>query len=76
LNQLVAIFKGPLTVLATAIIPGGLVGLILALPFIDRSPERDPSRRKMTILIGVLIASILIALAIMGYIEHHMTPNE
>ncbi|UCE81827.1 MAG: cytochrome b N-terminal domain-containing protein [Deltaproteobacteria bacterium] len=76
LNQLVAIFKGPLTVIATAIIPGGLVALIMALPFIDRSPERHPARRKKTILIGAVIGSILLALALMGYIEHHLTPLE
>ena len=75
LNQLVAIFKGPLTVIATAIIPGGLVGLILALPFIDRSSEKHPSRRKMTILVGAVIVSILIVLAIMGYIEH-LSPSD
>jgi ubiquinol-cytochrome c reductase cytochrome b subunit len=76
LNQLVAIFKGPLTVFATAIIPGGLVGLLLALPFIDRSAEVHPARRKKTIFVGVAIASALIFLAIMGYIEHHLVPSE
>ncbi|MGD8777042.1 MAG: hypothetical protein PVF44_17155, partial [Syntrophobacterales bacterium] len=63
-------------VLATAIIPGGLVALIMALPFIDRSPERHPARRKKIILIGAVIGSILLALALMGYIEHHLTPLE
>ncbi len=75
LNQLVAIFKGPLTLIATAIIPGGLAGLILALPFIDRSAERHPARRKITILVGVVIILILLVLAILGYIEHHVSPN-
>ena len=46
LNQLVGIFTGPLAVVGTVIIPGGLVGLIMALPFIDRSPELHPARRK------------------------------
>lgn len=70
LNQLVAIFKGPLTIIATAIIPGFLAGLLLALPFIERSPERHPARRKKTILIGSLIGITLLVLSIMGYIEH------
>jgi ubiquinol-cytochrome c reductase cytochrome b subunit len=70
LNQLVAIFKGPLTIVATAIIPGCLAGLLLALPFIERSPERHPARRKRTILIGSLIGITLLVLSIMGYIEH------
>jgi len=70
LNQLVAIFKGPLTIIATAIIPGCLAGLLLALPFIERSPERHPARRKKTILIGSLSGITLLVLSIMGYIEH------
>ena len=70
LNQLVAIFKGPLTIIATAIIPGCLAGLLLALPFIERSSERHPGRRKKTILIGSLIGITLLVLSIMGYIEH------
>jgi ubiquinol-cytochrome c reductase cytochrome b subunit len=70
LNQLVAIFKGPLTIIATAIIPGCLAGLLLALPFIERSPERHPARRKKTILIFSLIGVTLLVLSIMGYIEH------
>ena len=74
LNQLVAILKGPLTVIATAIIPGGLVGLIMALPFIDRSPELHPARRKKTMLIAAVIALLLLGLSVMGYIEHHLTP--
>jgi len=76
LNQLVAIFRGPLTVIATAIVPAALVGLIMALPFIDRSKEQHPSRRKKILLLGSAIAVILLALAVMGYIEHHLTPLE
>jgi ubiquinol-cytochrome c reductase cytochrome b subunit len=76
LNQLVAIFKGPLTVIATAIIPGGLVGLIMALPFIDRSPELHPTRRKKAMLIAAVIALVLLGLSVMGYVEHHLTPLE
>jgi len=76
LNQLVAIFKGRLTVIATAIIPGGLAGLMLVLPFIDRSPERHPARRKKTMLIAVIIALLLLGLSVIGYVEHHLAPLE
>jgi ubiquinol-cytochrome c reductase cytochrome b subunit len=71
LNQLVAIITGPLTVIATVIIPGGLAGLLIALPFIDSSPERHPARRKMVMLIAVIIAIAVLVLSIMGYLEHH-----
>jgi ubiquinol-cytochrome c reductase cytochrome b subunit len=70
LNQLVTVFKGPLTVLGTVIIPGGLVALLMGLPFLDRSPERHPARRKTVILVAVVVAAILLGLSIMGYIEH------
>jgi ubiquinol-cytochrome c reductase cytochrome b subunit len=71
LNQLVAIFTGPLTVIATLIIPGGLAGLLIALPFIDSSPERHPASRKMVMLIATIIAIAVLVLSIMGYLEHH-----
>jgi ubiquinol-cytochrome c reductase cytochrome b subunit len=70
LNQLVTVFKGPLTVIGSVIIPGGLVALLMALPFLDTSPERHPARRKTVILIAVIVAVILLGLSITGYIEH------
>jgi ubiquinol-cytochrome c reductase cytochrome b subunit len=76
LNQLVGIFTGPLTVVGTVIIPGGLIGLMMALPFIDRSPERHPVRRKKVILIAAVLVATLIALSVMGYIEHYLIPLE
>jgi hypothetical protein len=42
LNQLVTMFTGPFSVIGTVLVPGGLAGLLVALPFIDRSPERIP----------------------------------
>jgi ubiquinol-cytochrome c reductase cytochrome b subunit len=76
LNQLVAIFKGPFTAIATAVIPGALLGLLVLLPFVDRSPERRPRHRKMVILAATVIGAILLVLAVMGYIEHYGTPPE
>ena len=70
LNQLVTVFKGPLTVIGSVIIPGGLVALLLVLPFLDSSPERHPASRKIVILVALVVAVILLGLSIMGYIEH------
>jgi ubiquinol-cytochrome c reductase cytochrome b subunit len=70
LNQLVTLFKGPLTVIGSVIIPGGLVVLILALPFLDTSPDRHPAKRKKVLLVAAVIAVILLGLSIMGYVEH------
>lgn len=72
LNQLVTIFKGPWLVFGTALIPGGLVGLLFALPFLDRSSERHPARRKTTMLAAAIFVVVLLGLSIMGYIEHYM----
>lgn len=70
LNQLVTVFKGSLTVIGSVIIPGGLAALLIALPFLDTSPDRHPARRKKVILIAATIAIILLALSILGYVEH------
>jgi len=70
LNQLVTIFSGPLTVIGSVIIPGGLTGLMIALPFLDRSPERQPSKRWKIMIIAAVIALALLVLSVMGYLEH------
>jgi ubiquinol-cytochrome c reductase cytochrome b subunit len=70
LNQLVTIFKGSLSIIGSVIIPGGLIVLLIALPFIDTSPERHFSNRKKVMLVATIITITLIALSIMGYLEH------
>jgi ubiquinol-cytochrome c reductase cytochrome b subunit len=70
LNQLVTVFSGPLTVIGSVIIPGGLTGLMIALPFLDRSPERQPSKRWKIMIIAAVIALALLVLSVMGYLEH------
>jgi ubiquinol-cytochrome c reductase cytochrome b subunit len=75
LNQLVAIFKGPFMVLGSAIIPGGLVFLLGALPFLDRSPERRPSKRMGVMVATAVVLAVLTALSVMGYVEHFMRPE-
>jgi len=70
LNQLVTVFKGALTVIGSVIIPGGLMVLLLVLPFLDTSPDRHPARRKMVLLVAVVVVIILLGLSIMGYVEH------
>jgi ubiquinol-cytochrome c reductase cytochrome b subunit len=75
LNQLVTIFKGSLSLIGSVIIPGGLVGLLIALPFIDSSPERHFFKRKMVLLGAAIITIALLALSILGYMEHFRTPH-
>jgi ubiquinol-cytochrome c reductase cytochrome b subunit len=72
LNRLVTTFKGPWMVFGTVLIPGGLVGLLFALPFLDRSAERHPTHRKATMLVAAILVVGLLGLSIMGYIEHYI----
>ena len=72
LNQLVSIFKGSLSVIGSVIIPGTLAGLLIAVPFIDSSPDRQPLRRKKVIIAALIIAIAVLVLSILGYIEHFL----
>jgi ubiquinol-cytochrome c reductase cytochrome b subunit len=62
-------FQGPLEPLGAAGVPGFLVALLLLLPFIDRSPERNPFRRPLVILSGVVLAGLLTVFSIAGYLS-------
>jgi len=75
LNQLVTIFKGPLAVVGSVVIPSALVMLLVGLPFIDASPERHPARRKTVMLVAALIVLVLLGLSAMGYMEHFRLPR-
>ena len=75
LNQLVTIFKGTWSVVGSVIIPGGLAGLLMALPFIDSSPQRHPARRKPVMLIAAILAIAVLVLSILGYVEHFQGPH-
>jgi ubiquinol-cytochrome c reductase cytochrome b subunit len=74
LNKLLGIFKGPWTPVATVVIPGALFGLLLALPLLDRSPERRPLRRWKSMLGAIIILISIIILSCLSYIEHY-PPN-
>jgi ubiquinol-cytochrome c reductase cytochrome b subunit len=76
LNQLVSIFRGPLMVIGTVVVPGGLALLLLALPFIDRSPERDPFLRKKSMAVAIAIVLFLAILSIMAYVQHFVKPHQ
>lgn len=53
--------------LAGIFIPAVGIILLMILPFLDRSPERRPSRRLVALFITALILSILIGLSIWGW---------
>jgi len=72
LNQLVAIFKGPFSIIGTVVIPGGLLCFMIVLPFVDKSSDRDPARRIAVMVVAALILVFMTGLSLMGFIEHFL----
>jgi quinol-cytochrome oxidoreductase complex cytochrome b subunit len=46
-----------------------LLVLLAAWPWIDRNPERKPSRRKMALALGVLVILVIVGLSVIGIVE-------
>jgi ubiquinol-cytochrome c reductase cytochrome b subunit len=66
LFQLLKYFPGPLEPIATIVLPGLVVGGLLALPFLDRGPDRHPRRRAIILAsFGTVLAGI-VALTYLG----------
>ncbi len=69
LFQLLKYFEGPLSIIATVIVPGAVATFLFALPFIDRAPTRAPAKRGPVLAgVGVIMAGVvaLTALAIVA----------
>jgi ubiquinol-cytochrome c reductase cytochrome b subunit len=62
LFELLKYFPGPYEAVATMVIPGLVVGFLLALPFLDRGPERRPfSRARM----GLSLTMVALAFGVL-----------
>ena len=48
---------------------GAFVFFLLALPLIDRNPERHPARRKFATWAGILIIAVTILLGVLGHLS-------
>lgn len=55
--------------LVTAILPGALFALLLALPFLDRNPHRESVKRKFAISAGALMLLSVFALYGLAYVK-------
>jgi len=66
LYQLLKYFPGKLEMFATAIIPAGTIVLLLILPFIDRNPEKRPTKRPVAMALMILAVAAIIGLTILG----------
>jgi ubiquinol-cytochrome c reductase cytochrome b subunit len=64
LFQLLKYFEGPLEVVGTMVLPGIAGALLVGLPFIDRSPTRDPGKRWPFLLGGALGGAIVVMLGL------------
>jgi len=64
--QMLKIFEGKLELLGTVILPNLGVAILLLIPFIDRSPERNPAKRKIMMTAGALFVATVIGLTIAG----------
>lgn len=51
-----------------AVMPAVLLAGLVALPFLDRSPERDPRRRRAWLALGALVLVAWAALTVYGYV--------
>jgi hypothetical protein len=60
-------------VIGTVVIPG-ISALLLALPFVDRSPERHPFHRKKSVFAAIVIVILLAVLSLMAYVQHFANP--
>jgi ubiquinol-cytochrome c reductase cytochrome b subunit len=68
LFELLKYFPGPWEPVATMVIPGLVVGFLLALPFLDRGPDRHPfrGRRLLFTLAMVVLASGILVMTALG----------
>ncbi len=69
LYQALKYFKGPLEPLGVVGVPTVLVLILVALPFLDRNPQRNPLRRPYAMAGAGLLAAVLIFLTIAGYVS-------
>jgi len=67
LFELLRYFPGRLEPLATVVIPGLVIALLLLLPFLDRRPGREPARRPLVIGSFIVVFTGITLLTILGF---------
>ncbi len=68
LYQILKIFPGPLEPLGTAGVPLLIVLLFASLPFVDKSPEKNPFKRGFVVLSGFAFVGVILFLTWLGFI--------
>jgi ubiquinol-cytochrome c reductase cytochrome b subunit len=69
LFQLLKYFEGPLQIVATVIIPGAVAAYLVALPFVDRAPDRRVARRAPVLAGVAAILAGAVALTALAIVE-------
>jgi mono/diheme cytochrome c family protein len=69
LYQSLKYFPGRLEAVGTVGIPTVLVLIFVLLPFVDRNPERDPLKRPIAMLCALILAGIIVAISVIGYLS-------
>ena len=80
LFELLKYFPGPYEPVATMVIPGLVVGFLVALPFLDRGPDRRPFSRDRVAVVAVMVAiglgvSVMTAIGVSG-LPRRYDPND
>ena len=76
LFQLLKYFPGRWEVVGALVLPGLAVTLLALLPWIDRSPHRDPRRRPLALLAIVFGLSAVVCLTALGWRDRPVTAAE
>ncbi len=67
LFELLKYFPGPLEPVATVVIPGLVIMLLLLLPFLDRRPDREPAKRPLVIGSFIVVFTGITLLTVLGF---------
>lgn len=73
LYQALKYFHGNLEPIGTAGVPLFIILLLVFLPFLDRSPERNPARRPFIMAGGLIFVILILTLAFLGYLSKGAT---
>ena len=69
LYELLKFFPGKLEVIATAIIPAGGILILFLVPFLDKGPEKRPSKRPLAMILMFLAVAAIMALTLIGILS-------
>lgn len=70
LYQMLKLFKGPLEIIGTVVLPTLIVVILVSVPFLDRKETRNPAKRMGMMIGGFLFVGIVLTFTIIGYYSH------